>query len=306
MARLVLELKQLRYAVAAADHGSFRRAAEALHLRQSTLSRRIRQIEEELGVALFERSRAGVRPTIAGAEFIRTARRVVKDVNMLSATAKAAGRGEIGRLIVGLHTSLSAGNLRATLVEYVQRFPQVEIRAVEGSRAHLFSGLQNGSIDVAIVTGDPIARKGKAMSLWSERILVALPEHHLLAGNESVYWTDLRSETFLLGRRDPGPDIHDLLLVKLASPGDRPKVMQHDASRENIKSLVGAGFGVSLMPDACIGASYAGVVYREVRDGNGPSRVGYAAHWEANNSNPALACFLKLLEERYPLFSGSN
>lgn len=138
------------------------------------------------------------------------------------------------------------------------------------------------------------------MGLWSERIMVALPESHRLAGNNIVYWTDLKDETFLFSERDPGPEIQDILLAKLAAPGERPKVISHDVSRENIKSLVGAGFGVSLMCEACVGAAYTGVVYREARDGNGPSRISYAAYWQANNDNPALAGFISLLQERYP------
>jgi DNA-binding transcriptional LysR family regulator len=106
-------------------------------------------------------------------------------------------------------------------MEHARRFPQVEIRTVEGARTSLFAGLERGTLDAAIVTGEPTAREGKAMALWSERIMVALPEDHPLAANEIVYWTDLRGATFLLSQRDPGPEIQDILLAKLASPGDR-------------------------------------------------------------------------------------
>lgn len=295
-----LELRHLRYAVAAAEYKSFRRAADILHLKQSTLSRRIRQMEDQLGVTLFSRSRAGVRPTTAGTDFLLAAQRLVAEIDTIIDTARAAGRGEAGRLTIGFYTSLSAGNLRATLLDYNQRFPQVDVRTVESSRAHLFAGLHNRSIDVVIVSGDPTAREGHAMTLWSERIFVALPQDHPLVDNEIVHWTDLKGETFLLTHYDPGPDIHDLLIAKLALPGDRPHVVQHEVSRENIKNLVGAGFGVSLMCEACIGVHYDGVVYREARDGAGSTRVSYAAYWEQDNRNPALASFLKLLRERYP------
>ena len=77
-----------------------------------------------------------------------------------------------------------------------------------------------------------------------------------------------------------------------------------DACRENIKSLFGAGFGVSLMADAGIGDNYPGVTYREIRDGNGPSRISYTAHWRGDNHNPALANFITLLKERYPSPAG--
>lgn len=129
--------------------------------------------------------------------------------------------------------------------------------------------------------------------------MVALPEGHRLAGNNIVYWTDLKDETFLFSQRDPGPEIQDILLAKLAAPSERPNVISHDVSRENIKSLVGAGFGVSLLCEACIGATYTGVVYREARDGNGSSRISYAAYWHNESDNPALAGFINLLQVRY-------
>jgi len=81
------------------------------------------------------------------------------------------------------------------------------------------------------------------------------PEQPLLASHEIVGWSELKGETFLLGRDDPSQDFHDLLVAKLASPGDRPKVIQNDVTGETIKSLVGAGFGVSLLRDACAGTT---------------------------------------------------
>jgi len=297
---LSVDIRQLRYTIAAADYRSLRRAAEALRLKESTLSRCVRDLEAELNVVLFERSRAGVRATVAGAAFIAGARRVVQEVEGIVSTAKAAGRGEAGRLRLGFYNSLSAGNLRATLFDYAQRFPLVEIRAVEATRERLFDDLAIGVLDVAIVTGDPTAGKNQALALWSERVLVALPEDHPLASQEVVNWADLKGETFLTGEHDPGPDVHDLLIAYLATPGDRPKVVKHNVSQANIKALVGLGYGMTLVSDACLGAHYAGVVYREARDSKGGCRIGYAAHWSGDNANPALTPFLKLLRERYP------
>jgi DNA-binding transcriptional LysR family regulator len=298
---MAIEIRHLRYAIAAAQQGSLRRAAEALRLRQSTLSRRIRQLEDSIGMVLFERSSGGVRTTQAGREFLRTARSILEQVDTLLTIAHSTGRGEAGRLAIGFYASLSAGNLRAALLDYAERFPQVDVNMVESSRTRLVTALKSGVLDLAIVTGENPLLDNNAMPLWSERIVVTLPEGHALAASETIYWTDLRGETLLLSEHDPGPEIQDLLVTKLASPGDRPKVVRHDVSRESIKSLVGAGFGVSLMTEACFGVSFAGVVYREVRDGAGPVRIGYSGHWRKDNDNPALANFLKLLGERYPL-----
>ncbi len=116
-----IDLQHLRYAVAAADHGSFRRAADILRVRQSTLSRCVRQLEELIGMAVFERSSGGVRTTPTGSEFLRTARSILEQVDTLMLSAHTTGRGESGRLAIGFYTSLSAANLRATLVDYLFR-----------------------------------------------------------------------------------------------------------------------------------------------------------------------------------------
>lgn len=295
-----IELKHLRYAEAAERYGSFRRAAESLALKQSNLSRRIRHLEAALGIALFERTNSGVRPTLAGRDFISGVRRILDELEAVVDGAKAVGRGDAGYLTIGFYTSLSAGNLRASLVEFGRRFPQVEISTIEGSRSRLFDGILTGTVDIAIVTGEPASDCNRSMVLWSERIIVALPEGHPLAANEIIYWTDLKRERFLLSERDPGPEIQDILAAKLSSPGDLPDVVRHDVNPENINSLVGAGHGVSLMCEACVGASYSGVVYREVRDGNGSTRIGYRAYWRDGNDNPALRNFIRLLEERCP------
>ncbi len=301
-----IELRHLRYAEVAERCGSFRKAAESLSLKQSNLSRRVRHLEEQLGIALFERTNGGVKPTPAGRDFVNGVRRVLNELQIVVDGAKAVGRGDAGCLTIGFYTSLSAGNLRASLIEYGRRFPQVDISTIEGSRSRLFDGIQNGTVDIAVVTGEPASDCNRSMVLWSERIIVALPEDHPLAANDIIYWTDLKRERFLLSERDPGPEIQDILVAKLSSPGDLPDVVRHDVSPENIKSLVGAGRGVSLMCEACMGASYSGVAYREARDGNGSTRIGYRAYWRDGNDNPALRNFIRLLEERCPPVANGN
>jgi DNA-binding transcriptional LysR family regulator len=286
-----INFHHLRYAVAAADHGSIRQAAEALRMKQSSLSRSIRQLEDTLGVALFERTSGGVRATAAGRHFLRMARSLLEQMDTIVAATKANRSGEAGRLVVGFCTSLTTGNLRATLLEFRKRFPQVELGTVERSRMRLVTALRNGAIDIHIRTGDTLSFDSKETPLWSERILVVLPNDHSLAGGEVVYWTDLRNETVLLSQYDPGREFEDLLTARIE---------RHDVSRGVIKSLVSMGLGLSMVLESDIGANFSGLTYRELRDGTGPSRIGFSATWREDNENPSLRDFLKLLAERYP------
>jgi len=299
--RLTVVFNQLQHAVAAADYGSFRQAAHALSIKQSTLSRSIQLLEHSMGVVIFERSSGGVRATPAGRHFLRMTRSILEQIEALIASTRANGSGESGRLIIGFCTSLTAGNLRATLLDFKKLFPQVELVTVERSRTRLSTALRNGVIDVSIITGDPQLLDSNTTSLWSERILVVLPSDHLLAAREVIYWTDLRDQTVLLSHYDPGRELEDLLNAKLVSPGDRPRIERHDVSRGVIKSLIAVGFGISLVLESDIGANFSGLVYRELRDGTGPSRIGFSAVWRTDNENPPLQNFLKMLSERYHL-----
>jgi DNA-binding transcriptional LysR family regulator len=295
-----ISLQHLYYAVAAADHGSFRSAAESLMIQQTTLSRCVRQLEHMIGISIFDRYSGGVRATRFGQSFLRIARSILEQVDSIATSAQMTGRGELGRLSIGFYTSLSTGNFRATLVEYKQQFPQIDIEMIERSRSRLTTGLRNGAIDAAIVTGEQALLGARSMSLWSERILVVLPENHKLVGNQAISWTDLAGEVLLLGRRDPGPGIQEYLNARLISPEDRPQIAWHDVSRESLKSLVGASLGIGLTLEGSLGANSDGAVHREIRDGGGSARIGLSVNWLEDNENPALINFLNLLKRRYP------
>lgn len=295
-----IDLQQLRLAVVACDFGSFRRAAEALSIKHNVLSRSISQLEYLIGASLFERSSGGIKPTLAGRAVLRIARLILEQVDMLVDTGRSGGRGDTGHLIVGFYTSMSTGNLRATIAELKKLLPQLELATMERSRSRLMTALRNGTVDVVVSPGRLPSKDIRSQLLWSERILISLPQDHPLAARDTIFWTDLRNEKILLSEYDPGRELEDLLISKLVLPDDRPTVERHDVSRGIIKSLTSMGMGLSLVMESDIGASFAGLVYRELQDGTGPSRVDFHAHWRDDNENPALKRFLNLLAERYP------
>lgn len=295
-----IDLQQLRLAVVACDCGSFRRAAEELSIKHNVLSRSIGQLEYLVGASLFDRSSGGIKPTLAGRAVLRIARLILEQVDMLVDTGRSGGRGDTGHLVIGFYTSMSTGNLRATLAELKKLLPQLELATMERSRSRLTTALRNGTVDVVISPGRLPSKDTRSLLLWSERILISLPQDHCLAAREIIYWTDLRNEKILLSEYDPGRELEDLLISKLVRPDDRPRLERHDVSRGIIKSLTSMGMGLSLAMESDIGASFAGLVYRELQDGSGPSRVDFYAHWRDDNENPALKRFLDLLAERYP------
>src|SRR5260370_1933525 len=112
------------------------------------------------------------------------------------------------------------------------------IRVVEGSRSRLIASLKSKEIDIVIIAGKVDRMIGDAMSLWSERIMVAMPQDHPLAAHSRIHWQDLKGERFLLTSQDPAPEIHDILTAHVAA-GDKPTVLSHDASRQTSLTMLG-------------------------------------------------------------------
>ncbi|UVO30416.1 LysR family transcriptional regulator [Bradyrhizobium arachidis] len=297
--RLNLDLGQLQLALAAAEYGSFRRAAERFSITQSTLSRSIQLLEHSLGINIFERSHAGVTATPAGLDFLRIARSILEQMDTLVARTKPTDRGECGRFVIGFSTSLTAGHLRATLLEYSARFPQVKLGIVERSRSRLATALRNGMVDLYVAAGDSFDISSASTPLWSERVFAALPHDHPLARQDAISWTDLRSQIVLMSQYDWGRDVEALLNAKLIISTEGPRIEHRDVSRAEIQNLVSMGLGITLVLESDVGANSSCLAYRELRDGMGPSRVGFSAVWR-DDKNPALTNFLKVLAERYP------
>ena len=295
------DIRQLRYVVAAAEHGSFYRAARALDIEQSTLSRNILKLERAIGMPIFERSRAGVTMTLAGSAFLRGAKPMVATADKLVAMMRAAGQGRAGGLRLGHNSSVSAGNLRATMMSWRDAHPDVEVECVEADRSVLIAGLDTGEIDIAILMGTASHDGFRCQAFWSERILAALPAGHPLSEQNVVHWTDLKSEQFLMPMADPGPEMRDMLVGRLALSGARPDIRMLQASRETILSVLGGGSAVSLVCEGSTGASYPDVVYRSIHGEQGPALTGYSGYWLDHNGNPALQRFLDFIRKRFAL-----
>jgi DNA-binding transcriptional LysR family regulator len=175
---------------------------------------------------------------------------------------------------------------------------------VEWPRGRLLDGIRNGDVDVAIVAGELKEHDYPSLSIWSERIVVALPASHPLATREALYWTDLKGQSFVVSRRDPGPDIADIVAAKLSSPGDMPHIESCDMSNENVLALLATGRGVSAHCESAVGLAYTGIVYREARDISGPTYIRFTAYWRNDNRNPTLARFLDLLRKLHAPLAG--
>jgi molybdate transport repressor ModE-like protein len=290
----VIDLRAMMLAAEVARSGSIRSAAREVGLPASVVSRRLRALEDGLGVSLFERRPSGMKPTAAGKDFIAEAARALGGVRSAAERARGAGSAATGRLEIGTYFSASTGQFRKTLMGFVQQNRGVEVRLREGCREELLTAVRRGEVDLALLLG-PIEEPGlDRLGLWREAGMVAMPEDHRLADLKLVSWGDLIAETFIITRRGSGPETREKIEA-LLPPGHSARLLEQDVGREAMFNLVGTGLGVAMLAESAAGASYPGVVFRPVGDETGPTMVEAAAYWDSKRDNPALRRFLAQL-----------
>jgi DNA-binding transcriptional LysR family regulator len=295
MPDLALDLRYLRFAIAAAEHGSLRQTALALNVSQSTVSRRIQLLEHRLGFTLFRRDRKGTHLTPAGENFLKEAAPGLNQLQRAVQLASARHRGEHGELNIGILASLAAGFLHIALKEFRERHPGVKVILHEGTAQESLHRLALGSLDIVFVTGEPVVPGHTTERLWSEHIFVVLPAQHTLAQRPALTWQELRNETFIVSNGGPGPEIHDYLVRKLSSLGFRPRIDVHDVSRESLMNLVAIGYGLTLTSTSSLATPAAGLVFRPLSDDT--EELPSSAVWSPSNPNTALKHLLKLAKD---------
>ena len=285
-----IELRHLRYVVEAADRGSFRRAGKSLAINESAISRRIRDLEDEIGTALFVRHHGGVCLTEAGHRFVVRARKALRHINHATVDAAAIGRGETGSIRVGIFSSLSSGFLSELMHTYLRANPSIRCEFIEGAPSTHVAAIQRHLIDVAFLTGEPVAEGCESALLWQEEVFVVMPTGDGLSRKKQVCWSDLWERNFIVSESDPGPEIFDYLVKHLGDLGHHPNVAQHAVGRDNLMHLVAMGQGLTLTSEATIATRFPGVVYRRMSVDTLP----FSAIWWAQNDNPALRRLLSL------------
>lgn len=286
----MLDLTSITQALLVAESLSIRRAAGQLGLRASAVSRRIRGLEETLGIALFERHATGVQPTFAGRRFLDRARWSLAELDYAARSATSIQKGEAGLLTVAFYPSLASGLLQQILAEHRARFPQVEFGFVEAAPVDQLVALRRHRADVAFLAAASEAPGAESEHLWDERISIVLPEGHPLGGREALTWADLRGEAFLVRAYGSGPVIYAWLAGKLHPDGYAPNIRQHDVCRESLLGLVSAGYGLTVVAGSATALKIPGLVFRPVTDDDASVSIRMA--WMKENENPVLGRFL--------------
>lgn len=289
---IAMNLRQIDYAVAVAETGSFTRAAERCHTVQSALSHQISRLEEQLGARLFERTSRRVALTPAGRTFLTYARQVQEAARRLG-DEMAAATGEIrGTLTLGTISTLTVVNLPALLAEFHRRHPQVDIRLHTGMSDRLLEELRQQETDAAFIgvwPGEPVASVD-ARLLSEEPLVALLHPDHALAARKRLSLAELARQTLVDYQAGTGPRQQTDAAFQAAAIERRVTVEVNHV--EWLEALVRQNVGIALVPLATA-AHYPGLVTIPVQAA--PRRRVYFA-W-GRHPTPAALAFLGLVQQ---------
>lgn len=245
-----MDIRQLRTFLEAARRASFKRAAQAVHLAQSSVSAQLRALEEELGSPLFERRPRRVTLTATGEALLPYAERIVALAEEALAALSPAAEPR-GKLTICSSESLAGHRLPEILRRYRLRHPQVRLVLKPASYEEIKTYLDEDRADLAFVIGGPVREERfQSETLLLEHMVLALPPGHRLAGRAALRARDLNDETIIF----TGPRCSYRLAFerRLAACGNQPASWMEFSNVEAIKRCVASGLGVALLPAVCL------------------------------------------------------
>ncbi|MGH3349110.1 MAG: LysR family transcriptional regulator [Nocardioides sp.] len=241
-----LTLRHLRVALAVADAGGYTPAARELHVAQSSLSRTVQEIEQRIGVPLFDRTTRRVRPTLEGEEFLATARRLVAEFDTALNHFEGYLAGTRGAVSVAALPSLAGSMLPPVLAAFRRGHPEVAVSVKDGFSEEVLDLVVRGEVDLAVSVGAHVPDTLGVRHIAVDAFAAVLPAGHPLAAEEELRWADLAGQPFVAFERISS--IRGYVDQVLAETGTRPGPLTEARNIGAVAGLVAAGLGVSAAP----------------------------------------------------------
>ena len=258
-----MELRLVKAFLAVAEDGSITAAARRLHLTQSALSRQIKALEDELGVALLERGAHSVSLTSAGEILVRDGQRWVRQAEEIADRVRAASMGEVVRL--GYAPSLAGSLLGPALERFSQLHPAVQVQLSDCSTSEMKAGLLSGDLDLILTVPEQHDASGIVWEPVERRPWrVALGALHQLAKESQVSAHDLGHERWLMFRKDDYPDYWRRVSEFSRKLGLRPKVVGEFDGFSSLATAVESGMGIALVAEGSPAGESARILLKPV------------------------------------------
>ncbi|HTL54302.1 MAG TPA: LysR substrate-binding domain-containing protein [Candidatus Limnocylindrales bacterium] len=295
-----MELRHLRYFVAVAEELNFTHAAARLRVAQPALSSQIKDLENELQTALFQRGRAGVQLTRAGKVFYRHARSILTQASEAANEARTAAGVMTGSLALGFPSGLHLNFLAPVIEAFRNDHPKVECDFYHALPTEQLKALGEGRIDLAFIN-PPIRLEGfEQRIIWRVPFKVVLPHKHPLAKKSSFNLIDLRGEDFVFCTRESRPDFYDEFFRACANVGFRPRIVKEVGGYPtNMLGLISVGLGISVLPHFEQVEKIHGIVWRTLAS---PKMWwDFALVWRGQARSAVVEQFVAAAAKRFPL-----
>ncbi|ANY06745.1 LysR family transcriptional regulator [Pseudonocardia sp. HH130630-07] len=292
-----METRRLRAVLAVAEHGHFGRAATALGVGQPRISRLVREAEDELGVALFERDTRTVVLTAAGTAYVDEAGPALVRLDAAAERARAVGRGDAGAVTVGTVGSALTPPLPRLLRTFRERCPAVTCSIAELTTTEQVERLRAGTLDVGFLRPPlpaPAADELTLLTVLREPLVSVLPPGHRLAARTRIPIAALADDPFVRNPRRLGPGLHETITSLCRAAGFLPRTVQEATDMQTVLGLVAAGYGVAVVPRSSASGCPDGVGRVELTAG--PTIELALAHVEPITS-PAAARLVALARD---------
>lgn len=278
-----VDIRTLRYFVAAAETENLSRAAEHLNVVQSAVSHQLRRLEDELGVKLFTRRGRSVQLSEIGKTFLDDARAVLEAVRVAKHRALLAAQGAVGELHVGFETNSSRSLLMSeALLAFREGFPDVSVRLSPMASESMLEAIASTQIDAGFVYVSEVPPQLCAMALQRSDWVLALPRDHRLANSRKIFLKDLENEGFIWRPRSVSPEIYDGMISACEAGGLIPHIVQEAYNEIMMINLVAGGLGLCFVVDA-MSRHWPGelVIFRRVEDFSFPLQLSMV--WRTDN-----------------------
>lgn len=289
-----MEFRQLRYFVAVAEELNFSRAAKRLYISQQALSKQISDLEKELEIQLFDRTKYYVKLTEAGAVFLNESRQVLDRVKNAVQLSRRAARGEIGQIKISFVASALHSVLPKILRIFRENYPDVEIIMNEQCTHYQERSLLKNEIDLGFLYLPIEDKSFNIQPILEDNLVVVLPKKHPLANLEKLSLKDLKNESFILHPRNEGPVLYDRIISLCEAAGFVPKIVQEVSTSKTRIGWVAADLGISFVFASLQNLINSEVVYKQINEVDISLKL--ALVWRKDNSSLVLQEFLKIVE----------
>ena len=291
-----MELRHLRYFVGVAEELNFTRAARKMRVAQPALSRQIRQLEEEVGVNLFERNHRAVTLTSAGKALLQEARALLAQSHRAIEIAQNTGRMEAGHLDVGYVWGLFHSLAPRCVGAFRTRLPDVTVNLLDMTATAQAEALARGELDVGFIG---FAYEADTARLSKRRIgscefMAALPKKHPAARKTKVPLSALARDMFIAISDTTYPGAARCIREGCERAGFRPRILQSADRGHTMLGLVAANCGIALVPRPLQALPHEGIVFRELQDP--PSEALYVA-WNKSKRSGVRDTFIQTLSQ---------